>query len=250
VTTLATGGRRFIATLLDLVFPRDCCGCDTPLSPSTPGAFCAGCLARIRPIAHPMCPVCGIPRPPGILPCPRCVAAPPAFTRARAVAYYSTPGEDQNPLARAIWRLKYERRADIAPRLGAFFRAALPYASRECDLVIPVPLHRDRLRWRGFNQACLLAIPVAHRLGLPLSTRALVRRRETAPQVSLPDGARHRNVRGAFVAPAPARVAGRRILVVDDVYTTGATVTECARALRRAGARSVEVLTLCRAGAR
>ncbi len=117
----------------------------------------------------------------------------------------------------------------------------------EHDLVIPVPLHRDRLRWRGFNHAYFLAAPLARRLFLPLAATALCRKRATQPQVSLPERARLDNVRGAFGVPDYRRVAGRRILLVDDVYTTGATAAACAAALDRAGASVVDVLTLARA---
>jgi ComF family protein len=121
------------------------------------------------------------------------------------------------------------------------------FRAGEHDLVVPVPLHRDRLRWRGFNHSCLLAAPLARRLSLPLAPTVVCRKRATQPQVSLPETRRLSNVRGAFGVPDHRRVAGRRILLVDDVYTTGATVAACATALDRAGAAVIDVLTLARA---
>ncbi len=114
------------------------------------------------------------------------------------------------------------------------------------DLIVPVPLHRRRLWWRGFNQAALLAEEISRRLAIPLDATAIVRKRATAPQTSRDHDARRRNVRRAFAVAKPARVAEHAVLLVDDVMTTGATVDECARVLLEAGARSVDVFTLAR----
>ncbi len=113
------------------------------------------------------------------------------------------------------------------------------------DLLVPVPLHSRRLRWRGFNQAILLARTFSD---LPLGLDTLVRRRPTLPQVKLSPRERQTNVKGAFAVPDPAAIQDKSVLLVDDVYTTGATVKECARALRRAGVARVEVLTVARVG--
>jgi ComF family protein len=130
--------------------------------------------------------------------------------------------------------------------LAGILAANVTFATGEYDLVIPVPLDSPRLRWRGFNHACLLAAPVATRLGASLALRPLRRIRVTRPQASLPEAARRSNVRGAFAVTRPLEVTGRRVLLVDDVYTTGATVGECAAALRGAGTACVDVLTLAR----
>jgi ComF family protein len=122
----------------------------------------------------------------------------------------------------------------------------LPIADEDYDIVIPVPLHRGRLRWRGFNQAALLASAVARRLERPLDVTTLVRMRATPPQTSAGHRERQLNVRRAFAVKRPARVANPRVLLIDDVMTTGATVDECARTLLAAGARRVDVLTLAR----
>ncbi len=150
-------------------------------------------------------------------------------------------------MARALWAFKYHGRTDIGWRLGTMLGMRCPFAPGEHDVVVPVPLHPARLRRRGFNQAWVLATPVARRLQVPIVGSRLRRVRPTASQVALPERDRRRNVRGAFVVVARRPVAGLRVLLVDDVFTTGATVAECARALSAAGAAAVDALTLARA---
>jgi ComF family protein len=197
--------------LLDLVAPRRCAACDEPLDPEA-RAFCEACVILLDPGER--------------------VGA--------GMSGYVYGG----PMAEAVRRLKYGRRTELAPVLGALLAARAIELSGEVDAVVPVPLHRARLRRRGFNQAALLARPVAKTLAVPLVTSALVRLRDTPPQAGLDAAGRLRNVRGAFVAiSAPAG----RVLLVDDVRTTGATLAECAEALSIAGAE--RVLTLVLAGA-
>lgn len=238
------------ATLVDLVYPQDCCGCGTTLPPGANAAFCTLCMPRIRTVRPPWCPTCGQPfdrtQPEDSPWCNRCLATTRPFRRARSWAYYSTDAVERNPLTRALWALKYDRRADVGHRLGRLLAEHCAFRAGQHDLVVPVPLHRQRLRWRGFNHACLLAAPIARRLSTPLAPGIVRRARATPPQVSLPVPARWANVRGAFTVPGSRRVAGRRILLVDDVYTTGATVGACATALARAGATSIDVLTAAR----
>ncbi len=235
---------RFGALLLDLLYPRDCCGCGDLLPPGDDAAFCHSCAPRVRRAEAAGCPVCGTPEIGTERPCPRCTRHPPAFRQARAWAYYSTAAPERNPVGRAIRALKYERRLDLGPRLGRQLAAARRYRTGEHDILIPVPLHVQRLRWRGFNHACVLALPTARDLGIPLAPHLLRRMHHTEPQVSLTEAERHLNVRGAFFVPDHGRVAGTRVLLLDDVYTTGATADACAAALLAAGARSVDVLTL------
>jgi ComF family protein len=153
---------------------------------------------------------------------------------------------ERNPLARALWAFKYDGRLDVGARLGRLLADQVPFGPRDVDLVLPVPLEPQRLRRRGFNQACVLADPVARRLRVPLLHDLLRRHGARAPQAGLPEAARWRNVEGVFTASGHD-VAGARALLVDDVLTTGATVIECVRELRRAGAAAVDVLTLARA---
>lgn len=197
--------------LLDLVAPRRCAACDEALDPEE-RAFCAGC---------------------GVL-------LDPGERIGSGMSAYVYGG----PMAEAVRRLKYGRRTELAPVLGAMLAARAIELAGEVDAVVPVPLHASRLRRRGFNQAALLARPVARALGAPLVTSELRRLRDTPPQAGLDAGSRVRNVRGAFVA---LRAPGARVLLVDDVRTTGATLAECAEALTIAGAE--HVLTLVLAGA-
>jgi ComF family protein len=152
---------------------------------------------------------------------------------------------ESDPLKMVLQRYKYSRDVSLARPLGALLAERAPLPIGDYDVLMPVPLHIDRLRWRGFNQALLLA----HRLagGVAVDAMSLQRVRPTVPQVELTETERRRNVAGAFRVARPDRVRGRRILLVDDVYTTGATVDECSRALLRAAARAVDVLVLARA---
>lgn len=199
---------------LDLLAPPTCAGCDLPTISARP-AFCDACGSLLEPV------------PPQL--------APPAA----AAALYRYQG----PLADAIRRLKYGGRSDLVGPLGALLsRAAAAYAG-QVDAVVPVPLHRSKLRARGWNPAALLAKPLARELAVPLDVRLLERVRATSTQAALAREARGDNVRGAFATrPRPHRPA-RRILLVDDVRTTGATLREAANALS-AGGHDVVTLAL------
>jgi len=239
-------------TVLNLFYPPSCygCGCPTDLP-----RFCGACDTRIAQPRSPLCTICGVPfrtRDGADHPCSRCLAHLPHFGRARACAIYdgndtvartSTTGSE--PLKAVLQRYKYNRDVSLAPTLGALLARRAPLAAAAYDVIIPVPLHISRLRWRGFNQAHLLArhLPGQGVIDPYSSTRI----RPTRPQVDLRESERRRNVAGAFRVTRPERIDGQRILLVDDVLTTGATVDECAGALRRAGARSVDVLVLARA---
>ena len=179
--------------------------------------------------------------------CARCIDSSPRFRRARSIARYRPAAEDDPAsLPALIRRHKYGLDQSVGRALAEYLGPHLPIARDDLDIVVPVPLHRSRLWWRGFNQAALLAAEVADRLDLPLDTGVLVRVRATNPQTSRHHDERLRNVRDAFHAPRPKRVAGKRILLVDDVMTTGATAEECAGMLLDAGAKAVDVFTLAR----
>lgn len=233
--------------ILDVLYPPLCCACGRTLARDLP--FCVDCANKLRLIQPPVCPVCGLPfaaregRP---ATCGRCVRRRPAFRQARAGFVYAQQERD-DPLARAVSRFKYGRLSSLARPLGALLRYAAPMNAYAYDCVVPVPLHPSRLRWRGFNQALLLAraaFPAAR-----VESFALQRVRATPPQVELPRKQRLANVHRAFaVSPSHRRRLERaRVLLVDDVMTTGATLHHCSVALRRAGVELVDALVLARA---
>jgi ComF family protein len=152
-----------------------------------------------------------------------------------------------NPLKTALQRYKYSRDVGLARPLGELLVERCPLPVSEYDVVIPVPLHLTRLRWRGFNQAQFLAHILARPAGVPVDAVSLQRIRATRPQVELDETQRRRNVAQAFCVARPQAVHRRRVLLIDDVFTTGATVGECARVLLHAGAQGVDVLVLARA---
>jgi ComF family protein len=229
--------------MLDVLFPWACLGCGRDGS----SPFCPPCLGRVRWIDGAVCDRCGLPLASGPShSCGRCLRRPPAFARARSIACYRTTDEEVDPLGACLRALKYGRRRPLARPLAELLADRFPFHPADFDLAVAVPLHRERLLLRGFNQALLLARGPARRFGIPLGPRVLARVRPTAPQVGLDEAARRQNLRGAFAVATPRDVADRRVLLVDDVCTSTATAEACARALLDAGARSVDVLTVAR----
>jgi ComF family protein len=229
-----------IQRLLNLIFPPHCAGCGAT------GAFlCDRCIAAAPFVKPRTCLFCPRPQPDGAL-CYACRQQPSALVAAAALCYYTPPIET------AIKRLKYKGGQAVAPALAALV-AAPPRPTwlqpGAATLLLPVPLHPARERERGFNQAALLAAALAPHLDLPCDPHPhyLRRVRRTRPQVGLNSEQRRQNVAGAFACdPAPA-LRDARIVLVDDVYTTGATMQDCARALREAGAARVYAFTIARA---
>lgn len=229
---LSTPVARALAATREALLPASCllCGGDGARPVLCPG--CQGDLPLL-PSAH--CPRCAEPTPYGEH-CGRCLHAPLHFDRAFALFLYDFP------LDRLIHALKYGHRLGVAAWFGAGLAEAIAPAAG--FLVVPMPLHPQRLKERGFNQAGEIARPLARRLGLSCASEALLRTRDTAAQASLPLAKRTGNVRGAFECRQD--FSGRSILLVDDVMTTGATVAEASRALLRAGAAAVHVWVLAR----
>jgi ComF family protein len=234
--------------LINFVYPPRCAACECRLPLQSAPRVCADCLAGIERLSAPLCAICGIPIAAGLDSderCRACTESPPHFGAARAVTRYRAGDEESAAVPSMIRRHKYGRDQSLTHALAECLEP-MPLADNDYDLVIPVPLHLNRLRWRGFNQAALIGTAVARRIARPLDVRTLVRTRATPAQTAQDRRARLRNVHDAFAVERPARVANRRVLLVDDVMTTGATVDECARTLLAAGARRVDVLALAR----
>lgn len=194
-------------------------------------------------MSSPLCTTCGTPFKTidGIdHRCGECLDSPPPFTAARAAVAFDGPVRD------LIHRFKYSKQVRLRRPLGLMMAGSLaPFVVEASpDLLVPVPLHIKRLRSRGFNQALLLASLLGRQWGVQVSRHNLRRIRWTEPQVELPPDERVKNVRGAFHVSAPSEIAGKRIMLVDDVYTTGSTVRECAKTLKQAGAAAVYVATI------
>jgi ComF family protein len=227
--------------VLDLLFPPQCIGCRATVG--EPG-FCAACWSDISFLDGPACTCCGLPFPvdlEGENFCANCLAQPPAFDSARAILAYDEKSRG------AILALKHADRLDLVPGFARWLARVGRGQLSQCDLIVPVPLHPWRLWRRRYNQAAELARRLAADWNLAADPLALARSRATPSQGAMPSAkARRRNVQRAFTVPDPARIKGRRILLVDDVVTTGATVQSCARTLKRAGAHSVHVLALAR----
>jgi ComF family protein len=228
--------------LLDAGLPPLCPSCREPV---TGHGLCPACWAKLSPIERPFCEQLGIPfvydPGPDVLSM-QAVADPPAYRRARAAVRYDEVAKN------LVHALKYGDRLDLAPVMGRWMARAGTDLLTEADIIVPVPLHWRRLWVRRFNQSAALAGTIAEIAQLPVSHAALKRVRATPQQVGLSKQARAHNVQNAFRVPDAGRaeIKGRRLLLVDDVLTSGATLDSCARALLRGGANSVDVLVFAR----
>lgn len=226
-----------------VLFPPACLGCRDLVA--APGTLCATCWTDLRFLERPWCEIMGTPfshdMGEGFLSA-EAIANPPPFDRARAAVIYAGAAR------RMVGDLKFRDRTDLAPWMAQWMRRAGGELLADADIVVPVPLHRGRYIWRRFNQSAELARALARGSAVAFEPAAVERVRGTRQQAGLKARERADNVRGAFRV-RPEReilVRGRQVLLVDDVYTTGATVGAVTRALKRAGAAGVDVLTFAR----
>ena len=239
---VAAAVRAGLGLVADVALPQLCAACREPVEGA---GLCAACWGKLAFIAPPYCERLGIPFPfdggPGLLSM-EAIADPPAYERARAAVRYDDIAKT------LVHGLKYGDRLDLAPMMGRWMAIAGRTLVAEADALVPVPLHWRRLWARRFNQSALLAEIIAKTSGRTVAHAALKRVKATPQQVGLGKSERSENVQGAFRVPAHGRaeVAGRRLVLVDDVLTSGATVDACSRALLRAGAASVDVLVFAR----
>jgi len=242
VKRAADAARAVLRATLDLALPPLCPACREPVEGR---GLCPACWSKLSFITRPYCERLGIPfvydPGPGILSM-EAIADPPAYNRARAAVRF-------DEISRAlVHAFKYGDRLDLAPMLGRWTGHAGRELLAEADALVPVPLHWRRSWARRFNQSALLATAISAESGVPVTAGALKRVKATAQQVGLSRSERAANVQGAFRVPEAGKsaVAGRRLVLVDDVLTSGATVEGCARALLRAGAQNVDVLIFAR----
>jgi ComF family protein len=236
----------FLRAFLDILFPPLCHVCRTFVPGQEEIHLCTPCREKVALIRSPLCPVCGVPfaTEDGIdHPCGPCLTNRPPFARARDAARF------EGPVQELVHRFKYGKKIHLARPLGLLTARGLAAFAEEAapDCIVPVPLHHKRLRERGFNQSQLLGRVLAKQWSIPLSINNLRRVRWTEPQVGLSASERERNVRGAFAVADSVCFREKRLQLIDDVYTTGSTVEECVRTLKRAGASEVWVITVARA---
>jgi ComF family protein len=239
---IAGAFRATLGLAVDVALPRLCPACREPVGDA---GLCAPCWSKLSFISRPYCERLGIPFAfdggPGLLSM-QAIADPPAYQRARATVCY-------DDVARTlVHSFKYGDRLDLAPTLGRWMASAGRELLKDADALVPVPLHWRRLWTRRFNQSGLLAEVIGNAATVPVAHGALKRIKATPQQVGLTQAERATNVQGAFRVPNESKgeVAGKKLVLVDDVLTSGATVDACARTLLRAGAANVDVLVFAR----
>ncbi len=239
---------RILDGFLNLIYPETCFVCSVPVSRFRECGVCSSCWDRVVAlrIVPPRCASCGLPlrnfQDKGEHLCGDCIQQIPPYAGARSFGYHTAE------LRRLVQGLKFQDGKNLVKLLVPLLAAAFgdSWSRDDFDVIVPVPLHVKRKRERGYNQSELLARSLAHQIAIPYG-RALVRVRPTLPQVGLTDSQRVENVRNAFRCANPQLISERRILLIDDVMTTGATVASASRALLEGGSRRVSVLTVARA---
>jgi ComF family protein len=245
----ASSGWQALDCILNLIYPETCFLCSVPVGRRQDCGLCDNCWnkAVALKITPPLCSCCGLPLnspdKDATHLCGKCLLQMPCYSGARSFGYYT------EELSRLVQGLKFHRRRNLAgllaPLLASVFFEC--WNREEFDLVAPVPLHPRRKRERGYNQSELLARALAAHIAIPCSSRLLIRIRSTLPQIGLSDSQRLENVRNAFRCVDAPQISKKRVLLIDDVMTTGATAASAAQALIDAGCFRVSVLTVARA---
>ena len=227
-------------TAITFLYPAECRVCKEFLGATSIPYICNNCWQDIQFLEPPWCDICGIPGINGL--CDECATMPPRYGKLRSVAFYQTT------LQQAIHFFKFEKKEVLARHLIQQINAHIPLDCNitEYDFILPIPIHKKRQRERGFNQATLLANGIAKAGGVPILTNTLVRHRHTVAQSSLDREARQQNLIGAFEIRKPDTLRGKRLLIFDDVFTTGATIREAVSELWTADPAEIDVLTLAR----
>ena len=228
--------KHVLNNFLNILFPETCPVCQHSAKDHYTAPICPDCWQTVTPYEGPMCRRCGTPLVSDVSTiCGECLANEPAFSYARSFGLY------EGVLKTAISLMKFYGIKRLSrPLSDVMLKMKIPGA----DVVIPVPLHEKRLRKREFNQSALIAKYLAASMGTRVMLNGLVKQRDTMPQVGLTSQERKKNIKGAFSIENNSLIADKDILLVDDVVTTGATVRECSKVLKKAGARNIYVITL------
>lgn len=232
--------QQFFETAITFLFPAQCKVCEKDIGLNSIPYLCVGCWDSLEIVTPPWCEICGIQNVEGV--CNLCATTPPRFGKLRTVAFYDAI------LQKIIHLYKFEKRRSLAKHLSYMMIKHQPKDCnfKEYDYILPIPLHKTRLRERGFNQSALIAQGISNELGIEICTNALVRSKNTTPQSSLTRDARQSNIVGAFDIKNRNHIKGKRILILDDVFTTGATVNEAVNMLWNEDPVEIDVLTLAR----
>ena len=227
-------------TAITFLFPAQCKVCYRNIGLESTPYLCKGCCDNLTIVSPPWCEICGIQDVDGV--CNECATNPPRFGKLRTIAFYDAI------LQKIIHLYKFEKRKTLANHLSTMIVKHQPKDCnfKEYDYILPIPLHKNRLRERGFNQSALIAQGISNDVGIDICTNALVRSKNTSPQSSLTRDARQTNVVGAFGIKNRDLIKGKRILIFDDVFTTGATVNEVVNILWNEDPVEIDVLTLAR----
>ena len=232
--------QQFVETAITFLFPAQCKVCESNIGLEPIPYLCEDCWDCLKIVTPPWCEICGINNVDGV--CDVCATTPPRYGKLRTIAFYDTI------LQKIIHLYKFEKRKSLAKHLSYLMIKHQPKDCdyKEYDYILPIPIHRNRLRERGFNQSTLLAQSISNEIGINICTDALIRSKNTSPQSSLTRDARQTNVVGAFGIKNRNLIRGKRILILDDVFTTGATVNEAVNILWNEDPVEIDVLTLAR----